>query len=137
MLHPLNARGLATSSPIRSETSHLIGRKPWLAGVRDMVQTSPVKKLIILQGPIGMGKSSELTRLACLFQETEEAGYRVIWLPFPAAEATGGPEAALDVLLGTLLSVFVGLPHFPQRLPASKLYRGFALPPGKAELTPP
>jgi hypothetical protein len=106
----------ATCSPLRSETSHLIGRKVWLAGVCDMVKTSPVKKLIILQGPVGVGKSSELARLASLFQETEDVGYRVIWLPFPAAEATGGPEAALDVLLGTLLSA-CGITPLPAEAP--------------------
>ena len=82
-----------------------------------MVQTSPIKKLIILQGPIGMGKSSELMRLASLFQRTEEAWISGDLAPFPAAEATGGPEAALDVLLGQHSSVIVALPHFRRRLP--------------------
>ena len=82
------------------ETRHLIGRETWLAGVCRMVQAFPAKKLIVLQGPIGVGKSSELMRLASHFQRTSS---QVIWLPLPAAEWRSGPEAALDVLLGTWL----------------------------------
>ena len=52
------------------ETRHLIGRGTWLARVQQMVQRFPAKKLIILQGPVGVGKSSELMRLASAFQHT-------------------------------------------------------------------
>jgi hypothetical protein len=85
------------------ETRHLIGRETWLAGVCRMVQGFPAKKLIVLQGPIGVGKSSELMRLASYFQRSPS---QVIWLPLPAAEWSSGPEAALDVLLGTWFSAF-------------------------------
>ncbi len=84
-----------------AETRHLIGREAWLRGVCQMVQFFPAKKLVILQGPIGVGKSSELTRLADAFQR---ASSQVIWLPLPA-EWNSGPEAALDLLLGTWLGV--------------------------------
>ena len=63
---------------------------------------------------------SELTRLACLFRETMDREYRAIWLPFPTAAATGGPEAALDVLLATLLSA-CGIAPFPAEAPRLKL----------------
>jgi tetratricopeptide (TPR) repeat protein len=114
----------APAEGILPETRHLIGREGWLAGVRQMVQAFPAKKLIILQGPIGVGKSSELTRLASSFQRAEGASYRVIWLPFPAAEWSNGPEAALDVLLGTLLSE-CGIAPFPSEAPRSRLIAAF------------
>lgn len=94
----------APAERILPEIRHLIGREAWLAGMRQMVRGFPAKKLIVLQGPIGVGKSSELNRLASSFQYVEGVPYRVIWLPFPAAEWSNGPEATLDVLLGTLLS---------------------------------
>jgi tetratricopeptide (TPR) repeat protein len=109
-----------TDQRIVHETRHLIGREKWLAGVQQMVQQFPAKKLIVLQGPVGVGKSSELIRLADAFQDTLEARYRVIWLPLRAAEATGGPEAALDVFLGTVLSE-CGMVPFPSETPRSKL----------------
>jgi tetratricopeptide (TPR) repeat protein len=116
--------GEAPAERILPETRHLIGREGWLAGVRQMVQAFPAKKLIILQGPIGVGKSSELTRLASSFQRAEGASYRVIWLPFPTAEWSNGPEAALDVLLGTLLSECEIAP-FPSEAPRSRLIAAF------------
>lgn len=82
------------------ETRHLIGRETWLAGVCRMVQGFPARKLIVLQGPIGVGKSSELMRLVRHFQYSSS---QVIWLPLPATEGSSGPETALDVLLGTWL----------------------------------
>lgn len=92
----------APAQHLMAETRHLIGRQTWLAGVCRMVQGFPARKLIVLQGPIGVGKSSELTRLASHFQATSCG---VIWLPFPGVEQSGGPEAALDILLGTWLGV--------------------------------
>ena len=86
------------------ETRHLIGRETWLADLQRMVQDTPAKKLVFLRGPIGVGKSSELMRLASLFERTLHPAYRVIWLPLRAAQTAGRPELALDVLLGTLLS---------------------------------
>lgn len=91
----------APAERLVAETRHLIGREAWLRGVCQMVQAFPAKKLVILQGPIGVGKSSELTRLADSFQRASSG---VIWLPFPT-EWSSGPEAALDLLLGTWLGV--------------------------------
>jgi thymidylate kinase len=56
-----------------------------------MVQGFPAKKLLIVQGPIGIGKSSELTRLAERFQQTSA---QVIWLRLPQQTA----KAALNML---------------------------------------
>jgi tetratricopeptide (TPR) repeat protein len=108
---------------IIAETRHLIGREAWLAAVRQMVQAFPAKKLIVLQGPIGIGKSSELTRLASQFQR-DERSFHVIWLPFSAAEWTSSPEVALDVLLATLLSA-CGVAPMPSEVPRERLMAAF------------
>ncbi len=44
----------------------------------------------------------------------------MIWLPLPAAEWNGGPEAALDIVLGTVLSE-CGLTPFPAEAPRERL----------------
>ncbi|HJT59809.1 MAG TPA: AAA family ATPase [Ktedonobacteraceae bacterium] len=108
---------------IIAETRHLLGREAWLAAVRQMVQAFPAKKLIVLQGPIGIGKSSELTRLASQFQR-DQGSFHVIWLPFSAAERTSGPEVALDVLLATLLSA-CGVAPMPSEVPRERLMAAF------------
>lgn len=105
---------------IAPETRHLIGRETWLAGVCQMIQAFPAKKLILLQGPIGVGKSSELTRLAHSFQSAEHASSRVIWLPFATAEWKSGPEAALEVFIRTILGE-CGIASFPPEAPRERL----------------
>jgi tetratricopeptide (TPR) repeat protein/DNA-binding SARP family transcriptional activator len=110
--------------PILPETQHLIGREAWLRGVSQMVQAFPAKKLVILQGPIGVGKSSELARLAYHFQYAERSSYRVIWLSLPTAEWSSGPETTLDVLLGTLVSE-CGIASFPSEAPRERLIAAF------------
>ncbi len=94
----------AVSQPLLVETRHLIGREEWLATVIQMVQALPPKKLIVLQGPIGVGKSSELNRLARHFMSLDRDCSRVIGIPMLSVEQVGGPEAALDAFLGTLLN---------------------------------
>ncbi len=106
----------APAERIVAETRHLIGRETWLRGVCQMVQAFPTKKLLILQGPLGIGKSSELTRLADSFQR---ASSQVIWLPFPA-EWNSGPEAALDMLLRTWLGT-CGVASFPAEAARERL----------------
>ncbi len=94
-------KGVPPAERLVAETRHLIGRETWLRGVCQMVQAFPTKKLVILQGPIGVGKSSELTRLADAFQRSSS---QVIWLPLPT-DWHSGSEAALDLLLGAWLGV--------------------------------
>jgi tetratricopeptide (TPR) repeat protein len=113
----------AAAERIIPEIRHLIGREVWLASVCQMVQAFPAKKLIVLQGPIGIGKSSELTRLASYLQRADPASH-VIWLPLAAPEGRGGPEAALDVLLGTLLHV-CGCAPVPSEVARERLIADF------------
>ena len=106
----------ALAERLVAETRHLIGREAWLASVRQMVQAFPAKKLIVLQGPIGVGKSSELTRLSDSFQRTSS---HVVWLTLPA-DWSSGPETALDLLLGTWLGA-CGLAPFPAETARERL----------------
>jgi len=111
------SEGEASSERLIPETRHLIGREAWLRGIRQMVQGFPAKKLLIVQGPIGIGKSSELTRLSERFQQ---ASARVIWLRLPSADRSGGPEAVLDMVLATVLSQ-CGVAPFPAEAPRERL----------------
>jgi tetratricopeptide (TPR) repeat protein len=104
---------------VQTETRHLIGREAWVAAVIQMVRASLPKKLIVLQGPVGVGKSSELHRLADAFRCADHASFTVIWFPLPAAEWDGNPDTALDVFLGTLLAE-CGLASLPADLPREK-----------------
>jgi tetratricopeptide (TPR) repeat protein/transcriptional regulator with XRE-family HTH domain len=89
--------------PLLRETRHLVGREEWLSMVIEHVQGRTARKLIILQGPMGVGKSSELHRLATYFIETTQPAYTVIWLPLPT-ERNDGAEASLEMFLGTTLT---------------------------------
>ena len=104
---------------VQTDTRHLIGREAWIATITQMVQARLPKKLIVLQGPVGVGKSSELHRLADAFRRAEHASCTVIWFALPAAEWDGTPETALDVFLGTFLAEY-GLASLPADLPREK-----------------
>ena len=94
-----------------AETRHLIGREEWLSSVIDLVQHGQMaKKLIVLQGPIGMGKSSELHRLARHFLRSQDPSPLVIWHAFLPAERVDDPLAALDEFLGVVSSEVVPEP---------------------------
>jgi tetratricopeptide (TPR) repeat protein len=96
-------RSVATS-PRLVETRHLVGREDWLASVIASLQEALPKKLIVLQGPVGIGKSSELHRLALHMLSAEPLHFQVLLCELPAAEQETDAESALDVLLGTLLA---------------------------------
>jgi hypothetical protein len=93
----------AFSGPPLTETRHLIGREAWLRNIVQMVQAPLPKKLIVLHGPIGIGKSSELNRLAQQFLSLDQSSFHVITLSLFAVEQAPDPEVALDVFLGMLL----------------------------------
>ncbi len=50
--------------PPRREIDHLLGRENWLASVLEIITRPSPVKILVLQGPLGVGKSSELQRLA-------------------------------------------------------------------------
>ena len=90
--------------PLLAETRHLVGREEWLATVLTAIENSPAKKLLVLQGPMGVGKSSELHRLARHFLHADHPAYQVLWLPLLPIERTSSPDASLEVFLGSLLA---------------------------------
>ena len=92
------------SSPRLVETRHLMGREDWLASVMTSLQETLPKKLVVLQGPVGIGKSSELHRIALQALSAEHAHPQVILCELPAVEQEAGSEGALDLFLGTLLA---------------------------------
>jgi tetratricopeptide (TPR) repeat protein/transcriptional regulator with XRE-family HTH domain len=93
-----------STSPRLVETRHLVGREDWLASVMASLQETLPKKLIVLQGPVGIGKSSELHRLALQMLSIEPSHFQVALCELPSAEQETDPESALDVLLGTLIA---------------------------------
>ncbi len=86
------------------ETRHLVGREDWLASVITSLQGPLAKKLVVLQGPIGIGKSSELHRIALHMLSGEDPRPVVILCELPIEEQPIEPESMLDVLLGTILA---------------------------------
>src|SRR5258708_17265096 len=111
-----HSRKPRVSGPRFAETRHLIGREEWLESILASLQESHPRKLVIVQGAPGMGKSSELNRLATSLLRKEFPRYKVLPCVLPAADRRLEPELALDELLGTLL-VELGPRH--ESMPAS------------------
>ena len=102
----------AFTGPLHAETRHLIGRGTWLSHILQMVQTPMPKKLIVLHGPIGIGKSSELKRLAEQLHHLSQDSIHVLTPLLFEVEQHSDPEAALDAFLGTILHECTSAP-FP------------------------
>jgi tetratricopeptide (TPR) repeat protein/DNA-binding SARP family transcriptional activator len=93
----------AFTGPLHSETRHLIGREAWHSHILQMVQASLPKKLIVLHGPIGIGKSSELKRLAELLRHQDQDSIHVLAPLLFEVEQHSDPDAALDAFVGMVL----------------------------------
>lgn len=93
-------RGVASS---RMEISHLIGRKSWLDSLYMAITGQPPLKWLILQGPPGIGKTSELHRVASYFQRHIPRYYIVLCqLPEREQEIISA-DLALELLLSAIL----------------------------------
>ena len=93
-------RGAASS---RMEISHLVGRKSWLDSLYAAIAGQPPLKWLILQGPPGIGKTSELHRIASYFQQ-HVPRYYVILCRLPECEhETISADLALELLLSAVL----------------------------------
>ena len=100
-----------------AESRHLVGREEWLIGVITSLQGPLPKKLVIVQGPIGIGKSSELHRLANqVLRGTPSSN--VVLCDLPSLQEGMEPDMALELLLSDILEV-VG-PHLAS-LPTTSL----------------
>jgi tetratricopeptide (TPR) repeat protein len=87
----------------RMEISHLVGRESWLDSLYAAIAGRPPLKWMILQGPPGIGKTSELHRIATYFQQHVPRYYVVLCqLPEREREAIG-PDMALELLLSDIV----------------------------------
>jgi hypothetical protein len=100
--------------PLQAETRHLLGREEWLATITQAIQSPTSKKLVVLHGPVGIGKSSELHRLIQHFIHATEPAYHVIWIPLLPAERSAGPESSLTLMLGNILAESGAPPPTPE-----------------------
>jgi len=103
--------------PLRMEISHLIGREEWLNALYDMIAKRQYK-WIVLQGPPGVGKTSELHRVANYFQQYIPRHYVILCkLPERDQEAVSA-DIALEILLSDILQ---GIEPANAFMPVSKL----------------
>jgi tetratricopeptide (TPR) repeat protein len=93
----------------RRETSHLIGREVWLDSLFGAVQKPLPTKVIIVQGPPGSGKTSELHRIANYFLQSIPRYHVVLCEPPSIEEEVIGPDIALEQMLDDILEI-VGSP---------------------------
>lgn len=113
------------SRPNLMETRHLLGRADWLASVITSMSGQFPKKLVVLQGPTGIGKSSELHRLAQHFLAVDPRPH-LVFCVLPNLEEHSEPDNALDQLLGLLL-VEIGPPDAAMAGSALKLRIAYAM----------
>ncbi len=96
-------------SPLKRETGHLVGREAWLDSLAESIKGEPLVKVIVVQGPPGSGKTSELYRIAERFLQCIPRYHVVLCEPPPIDQEVIGPDIALEVLLQDILDV-VGSP---------------------------
>ena len=98
----------ARSHPKLMETRHLTGREDWLASVLASLEGPLPKKVVVIQGPTGIGKSSEMHRIAQQMLLVPSHPH-VILCVLPNLDHQSEPEHTLDLVLGSLL-VEIGPP---------------------------
>lgn len=89
----------------RREIGHLLGRERWLAQVVEMISRPSPAKVVVLQGPPGCGKTSELHRLARHFFHRLSRYLVVLSEPAPIQLERLEPTDILERLLGDVLEV--------------------------------
>jgi transcriptional regulator with XRE-family HTH domain len=93
------ATGKRTRQKSLLDTSHIVGRESWLAKMLSYYDTE-IKKLVLIQGMMGIGKSSGLKLLLQNLLEREECW--PILYSFSTANIT--PTDHLDTFLATVLA---------------------------------
>jgi len=115
---PRQASAARSAPASRMEISHLVGREDWLGSLYGAIAGQPSIKWLILQGPLGIGKTSELHRIATYFQQYIPRYFVVLCqLPEREQEAIGG-DMALELLLSDILEA-IGLSN--TSMPAESL----------------
>jgi hypothetical protein len=102
-------------APDPPDTSHILGRDAWLQSMLDHLHSYPAKKLIVVQGPPGIGKSSALTLL--LQNLADDA--QMLPLYFHGTFSNMGvlAEESLDRLLATIIATLAVYTEDTQTLP--------------------
>jgi len=106
-----------TSSTLRMETSHLLGREAWLETLFASLQREARTKILILKGPPGIGKTSELHRIANHYLQTIPRYHVVLCAPPALDQEYLEADVVVELLLGDILEVI--LPNIP--LPTKSL----------------
>jgi len=106
-------RNTSKSILSRMEISHLVGREDWLGTLYQAIVGQSPLKWIILHGPPGIGKTSELHRIATYFQQHIPRYYVVLCqLPEREQEVIGA-DLALELLLSEVGEGVGPVPHMP------------------------
>src|SRR5207245_3936086 len=103
-----NPSSLAGPNPLLVDTSHLVRRDNWHEQMKQWLRGPERKKVIVVSGPSGIGKTSELARFAA--QVRRANSHRPIICDFRDASRVLEPEEALEVFFGTVLSA-LGYPQ--------------------------
>src|SRR5437879_1434885 len=100
--------------PLLADTDHLIGRETWREDVLASFRGAARTKVVVIQGPAGIGKSSELNWLASHFFRQNPTTRRVILCDLRMLDRLSSPEDAFHVFAGTLLTELgCTHPHIP------------------------
>ncbi len=100
------------SQPFLADVGHLIDRPLWHEELKGLLFPARGKKLVIIRGTAGVGKSSELSRLA--IHLLGQPSYRMIFCNLRLHERTRTPEEALEELLGAIFrELGIPLPQLP------------------------
>src|SRR5258708_2520337 len=100
------------SQPFFADVGHLVDRPLWQEELKGLLAPARGKKLVIVRGTAGVGKSSELSRLA--IRLLGQSSCQVIFCNLRSHEQTRTPEQALEELLGILFrELGIALPQTP------------------------
>jgi hypothetical protein len=100
------------SQPFLADVGHLVERPHWHEELKGLLSPARGKKLVIIRGSAGVGKSSELSRLA--IHLLGQPPCQMMFCNLRLHERTRTPEEALEELLGTIFrEIGVPLPQIP------------------------
>ena len=105
-------------APDPPDTSHILGRETWLQSMLDHLHSQPAKKLIVVQGPPGIGKSSTFTLL--LRNLADDDRYLPLYFHDTVSNIGVLAEEYLDRLLATIIATLAVYTEDTQTLPLSQ-----------------
>ncbi len=101
-------RSLPSIHGARRAIDHLLGREIWLNSILETIKEGTLK-VLVMQGPPGCGKTSEMHRLAHRFLQSIPRYYVVLSEPPPIDQERLESDIALELLLGDILEVIGSL----------------------------